>query len=262
MLYRSSRVLWGHARLAAMCPSVALTASVRISTPSRGCPCSKLCWAVWKYPVTVSMTALLQASSMRAFQVSLSCSRTPAVVALTTAFMASLMGVRLSPVGHAARNFLVVSLLGGAAAPKCWPFGGLPGRRLPRPSPFSWAYRCSGRSSWFDVISRRFRGQASRRFLGVSCQLISARFGGTVWQWPSTGYPCRNWLKLSGILIFVQSRWARLFSVLPWRCPGGLPDCFLEAVLHDVGLFQVLRVRAAGGRLRPTVPSWALHRRH
>ena len=54
--------------------------------------------------MTVSVTALLQASSMRAFQVSLSCGWTPAVVALTPAFMASLMGVRLSPVGHAARK--------------------------------------------------------------------------------------------------------------------------------------------------------------
>ena len=31
------------ARAAPMCPSVTLTSSVRISTPSRGCPCSKLC---------------------------------------------------------------------------------------------------------------------------------------------------------------------------------------------------------------------------
>ena len=34
ILYRSSWVLWGHWRAAAMFPSVALTTSVRVSTPS------------------------------------------------------------------------------------------------------------------------------------------------------------------------------------------------------------------------------------
>ena len=65
-----------------------------------------------------------------------------------------------------AEAILVVSLLGGAAAPKCWHFGGLPGRRLPRPSPFSWTYRCSGSFFLVRCYFPAFSRSSVSAFLG------------------------------------------------------------------------------------------------
>ena len=110
-------MLWGQLRVAAMWPKVALTASVRVSTPSRGSPFWKLCLAALKYSSTTSATAGCQAWETPVFQVSASW-LVQLLAACAAARMASFMGVLLSRVGHLAwkASLSVSGWRGGCAA--------------------------------------------------------------------------------------------------------------------------------------------------